>query len=363
MLPSANTPRPTADPGPLYEATVLAQELVASGTVPGVGIVAELAGHAILECYFGQEEAGSPDRPVTDATIWPTASVTKPLSAAAIMRLVERGELMLETPVQSLCPEFEGEGKERVRLFHLLTHTSGLPGTITARGPFAPPLRFSPGERFNYSDNGYAVAGAMAERVTGLRFGEIVQREVLDPLGMTQASMFPPDEWLQHTAAVTGHSAEGQRLARLFNSADYRRQGAAQGGLFSTVRGLTPFLRAFLNGGAVRGETWLRRETVAAMTRPQVSGVPGGVGVLFHWDDVTWGIGWDVKGGKAPHWSGTLTSERTISHQGFSGTLVWADPTRDLLCVLFTNRTFADPWNHHGERLTPICDAIVRSVR
>ena len=55
-----------------------------------------------------------------------------------------------------------------------------------------------------------------------------------------------------------------------------------------------------------------------------------------------WGIGWDVKGPKRPHWTGELSSDQTISHEGFSGTLVWVDPTRELLAVLFTNHTLAD---------------------
>lgn len=346
----------------LGEAVTLAQELVATGVTPGIGLLAEWRGRTIVEAYFGQEAAGQLDLPVTESTIWPLASVTKPVSAAAIMRLVERGELLLETFVQSICPEFEGEGKERVRLWHLLTHTSGLPGTLTARGPFAPPLRYAPGEQFNYSDNGFTIAGIMAERVTGLRFGDIVQREVLTPLGMLDASMFPPEDWWPRIAAVIGDSAEGRETAEMFNSAEYRRRGAPAGGLFATVRGIVPFLRAFLQQGVAQGRPWLRRETVAAMMRPQVSGIPGRVGVLYEWPAVEWGLGWDVKGSKTPHWSGTLTSPQTISHEGYAGTLVWADPTRELLCVIFTNHTFADHWNLKPSKLGIVSDAIVRAT-
>lgn len=346
----------------LNEAVTLARELVANGLVPGIGMLAEWRGRTILEAYVGVESAGHLDLPVSEATIWPVASVTKPVSAAAIMRLVERGELMLETPVQAICPEFEGEGKERVRLWHLLTHTSGLPGTLTARGPFAPPLRFTPGEQFNYSDNGYTIAGIMAERVAGLRFGDIVQREVLTPLGMRDASMFPPEDWWPRVAAISGDSTEGRETAAMFNSAEYRRRGAPAGGLFTTVRGIVPFLQAFFRQGVAQGRPWLRRETVAAMTRPQISGVPGRVGVLYEWPAVDWGLGWDVKGGKRPHWTGTLASDQTVSHEGYAGTLVWADPTRELLCVIFTNHTFADHWNLRPSKLGIISDAIVQAV-
>jgi CubicO group peptidase (beta-lactamase class C family) len=202
----------------------------------------------------------------------------------------------------------------------------------------------------------------MAERAAGLRFGEIVQREVLDPLGMRDASMYPPEEWWPRIAQNTGDSTEGRETAAMFNSAEYRRRGAPAGGLFTTVRGIVPFLRAFLQQGMANGRPWLRRETVAMMMRPQVSGIPGRVGALYQWSAVEWGIGWDVKGAKRPHWSGSLTSDQTISHEGFAGTLVWVDPTRELLAVLFTNHTFADHWNLRPSRLGLISDEIVRAT-
>ena len=155
----------------------LVDRQVDGGAFHGAAL-AVLKGHeTVFERFAGQAAPGLPAGP---SVLWPLASVTKLFTAAVVMRLVELGELTVNTPVWQVLPAFTGEGREDVRVRHLITHTSGLPyespemgGRLAAHTStdalideaYATPLLFAPGSRFQYSDYAYGLAGRVAARL------------------------------------------------------------------------------------------------------------------------------------------------------------------------------------------------------
>ncbi len=158
------------------------EQAIAAGEYAGAAVGVAVDGRIVVEHYAGEAAPGTPSSP---ESIWPIASISKCFTAAMVMSLVERGDLSLETRVHDLLPRFRGDGREEVRVRHLLGHTSGLryesprlEELLLARSPLAaiieeaiaaPPL-FPAGVRFHYSDDAYLLAGHLAEIVTGERY-------------------------------------------------------------------------------------------------------------------------------------------------------------------------------------------------
>jgi len=103
------------------------------------------------------------------------------------------------------------------------------------------------------------------------------------------------------------------------------------------------FAQAFLNGGTYGDRRILSPASVHEMTRNQLA-ANCGTGVTRTWEASSWGIGWDVKGGKARHNSGSLTSPRTFGHTGSSGSMLWVDPERALICIMIGTRLAESGW-------------------
>lgn len=214
------------------------------------------------------------------------ASVTKPLTAVAVLVTVARGALELDEPA--------GPSGSTVR--HLLAHASGLPPREGAPGS-------APGRRRIYSGVGFE---RLAEHVTvrtGRAFPDIVRQEVLLPLGM-------------HDTRLAGSAAAG-----------------ARGSLDDLVLLARELLAPTLIGRDLHAEA-----TTPAF--PELEGVLPGFG---RFDPNPWGLGVEIRGGKQPHWSGTHNSPRTFGHFGQSGALLWVDPDVELACALLTDRPFG-PW-------------------
>jgi CubicO group peptidase (beta-lactamase class C family) len=227
------------------------------------------------------------------------ASVSKPVVALAALVAAEEGTIDLDEPA----------GPPGSTIRHLLAHTSGL--------PFEPgPPIAKPGTRRIYSNPGYE---ALAERLAvdaEMPFEEYLQKSVLSPLGM-QA---------------------------------YHR-GTPAGGLYGSLDDLVKVTREFME------PTLVAPETLAEATRVQFPGLAGVIPGLGRFDPNDWGLGFELKDGKQPHFTGTLTSSRTYGHWGASGTLFWVDPELDLALVLLTDLDFGD-WAK--EAWPAFSDAVVR---
>jgi CubicO group peptidase (beta-lactamase class C family) len=219
------------------------------------------------------------------------ASVTKPLVARAAQVAVEEGAVELDTPA--------GPPGSTVR--HLLAHASGL-------AMLSDQVLAKPGTRRVYSNYGFRVLAEAVQRQTGIEFGRYLTEAVFDPLGMA-------DSLLDGGAATAGFGAT------------------------STVADLAKFAADLLDPVTVSAQ--LHREA-ASVQFPGLEGVLPGYGVQRPND---WGLGFEIRAGKSPHWTGSANSPATFGHFGQSGTFTWADPVAKLALVVLTNRDFGD-WAH-----------------
>ena len=220
-------------------------------------------------------------------TPFPVASVTKVLSAVAVLLACEEGIVDLDEPA--------GPPGSTVR--HLLAHASGL-------GPEAGTVLAAPGRKRIYSNAGFDVLGALVAERAEMPFGQYLAEGVAEPLGMAHTTL------------------DGSPAA------------AAQ----STVEDLVSLCRELLSPGAL-----LAPETVAEATTPvfaELSGVLPGFG---RHDPNPWGLGMEIRGAKQPHWTGRHNSPRTFGHFGRSGTFLWVDPDAEVACVALTDLDFG-PW-------------------
>jgi CubicO group peptidase (beta-lactamase class C family) len=200
------------------------------------------------------------------------------------------------------------------------------------QGAMATELLFEPRTSFSYSSMGTLLAATIVERVSKQPLGEFMQRELFAPLGMKHSSLGLGQRPLAETARVQGDSfaqSEPEQNRYGANSLYLRKLGHPWGGMHSTVDDLGVFLQMFLNGGVYDGKRILGSATVEAMIADQNRQVGH-----------AWGVGWGLKTSSAWNAFGDLSSDRTFGHSGASGTVAWADPKRELLCVILTTR----PW-------------------
>ncbi|HEV8637741.1 MAG TPA: serine hydrolase domain-containing protein [Chloroflexota bacterium] len=309
------------------------EEGVRSGELPsGVLAVATAEKTVRLEA-FG---------PVKTDSVFLLASITKPIFATAVMRLVERGRVRLNDPISKVIPEFAANGKADVRLWHLLTHTSGLDEAsglslwgqadragLTAAAIQAP-LRFRPGNQYAYCNASFFVMGELIRRLSGRDDVTFLQEEVLERLGMEDTSYQPPAS--ARLAPVHGSPWPQDPHFEYLRSLCW---GAA--GLSSTAADLVRFGQAFLGGGALNGQRVLAPATVRAMTTLQTGEMvetrPLGDGPAHY------GLGFAKAGpDNATGPSAELRTPDGFGHGGATGTALWIEPELDLVFVFLTNK-------------------------
>ncbi|MDT5180459.1 MAG: hypothetical protein QOJ95_4657 [Mycobacterium sp.] len=231
------------------------------------------------------------------------ASVTKPLVARAAQVAIEEGVVELDTPA--------GPPGSTVR--HLLAHTSGL--SMQSSDVIA-----EPGKRRVYSNVGFGVLAGVIEQASEIPFDRYLAEAVFEPLGMGGSS-------LAGGAAAAGFGAE------------------------SSVADLALFAADLLRPALVSPQ--MHADAISVQF-PGLSGVLPGYGTQRPND---WGLGFEIRDGKSPHWTGSHNSGRTFGHFGQSGTFIWADPVADLALVVLTDRDFGD-WVH---QLWPtLSDGVLR---
>ncbi|WP_445170697.1 serine hydrolase domain-containing protein [Mycolicibacterium sp. Dal123E01] len=231
------------------------------------------------------------------------ASVTKPLVARAAQVAIEEGVVELDTPA--------GPPGSTVR--HLLAHASGL--SMHSAEAMA-----EPGTRRVYSNYGFGVLAETIETEAGIEFGRYLTEALFEPLGMAASRL------------------------------DGGGAAAGYGGI-STVADLSAFAGDLLAPRTVSAEL---HECAISVQFPDLSGVLPGFGVQRPND---WGLGFEIRDGKSPHWTGFANSGRTFGHFGQTGTFLWVDPERALSLVVLTDRDF-DEW---AKPLWPaISDEVLR---
>jgi CubicO group peptidase (beta-lactamase class C family) len=301
------------------------------------------------------------DAPRPDVnTLWDLASLTKVVGmTTAMMQLVEEDGVDLDAPVSRYIPEFTGEGKDRVTVRHLLTHSSGLPSwrplykealtpDTALAVVYATPLDTVPGARMVYSDLGAIIAGKIIERVSGERLDAYFERHVTTPLGMT-STMYRPDSSLRSRIAPTEIDPWRQRHIRgeVHDENAFMLGGVSgHAGLFSTAADLARFARMMLNGGTLDGVRVLKPQTIAQFTAVQDPTLSNRA------------LGWETPNGRNS--AGHRMSARAFGHTGFTGTSLWMDPEHGAFVLLLSNRVNPSRQNSRiGQVRVALADAVM----
>jgi CubicO group peptidase (beta-lactamase class C family) len=309
------------------------------GSFPGAALAVGRWGHVVLEQGLGRTGTlpGDP-RVDPDRTVYDLASLTKVVgTTTAVMLLVEDGRMNLDDPVHAYLPEYRGDGKHAVTVRHLLTHTSGLPDWANLTGPterdvlaaaLRVPLQNAPGMRVRYTDVGFVILWAAAERAAGEPLYRLLDRRVFGPLEMHSTSFVMGEGC--HRCAGTARSQGAAFQGRVHDPIARRMNGiTGNAGLFSTAHDMARFAAMMANGGSLDGVRVLRESTVREFTRRQ----PG---------SGTRALGWDTPGEPGTGAAGSRVSARSYGHTGFTGTSMWIDPDRGTWVVLLANRTYVD---------------------
>ncbi|KDA06788.1 penicillin-binding protein [Microbacterium sp. CH12i] len=227
------------------------------------------------------------------------ASVSKPISAWGVLIAVERGLVDLDEPA----------GPEGSTLLNLLDHTSGLPfeGEQT---------QASPGTRRIYSNAGFDVLGAHVAAAAGMEFSDWMAREVTEPLGMRDSD-------------VTGRPSAGYS---------------------ASIEDLLIFGREVLRPTLV---PMALRDLTLMVSRPGLRGVVPGYGSF---DDNQWGLGFELKGTKSPHWLSDSFAPETAGHFGGQGSFLFIDRSRDIAAAFLSGVAFG---GEHKRIWPPLTDEIV----
>ncbi len=363
-----DTQKAGMDPALLARIPARMKSFVDRGTISGA--VTLVARHGVLASLdaVGYQDLES-KKPMRTDTIFQIMSMTKPVTAAGIMLLMEEGRLALSDPVEKYLPEFRGmwvlesrEGHRRtlrrpsrsITIRDLLTHTSGVTTPEAIRGILATfdrtlaeavalysqsPLEFEPGTKWSYSNAGIATLGRIIEVVSDQPYERFIDERILKPLGMKDSFFFPPADKLDRIAMV--YKFEDGKLRRagsetLGGAPDNYRKGAKypcpECGMFSTAADLQAFYQMMLNGGTYNGRRLLSRQTVELMTAVHTGDLPAG-----HSPGMGYGLAWAVV--RDPLGALELLSVGTYGHGGAFGTQGWVDPKLDMVRVLLIGRS------------------------
>jgi CubicO group peptidase (beta-lactamase class C family) len=306
-----------------------------------------------------------PETPMSKDSLFRIASMTKPITAAGIMILVDEGKLAVDDPVEKHLPEFRGQwlvserSKDRVvlkaparpiTLRDLLTHTSGLapypPGlqdiyvkrnrslAEAALAVSQRPLEFEPGSRWSYCNSGIDTLGRVIEVASGQDYETFLARRIFEPLGMKNTTFRPIAEQMKNAAGLYGVKEGKLVLApdSLLGPPANSRHPIPAGGLYSTAADQARFYRMMLNGGTLDGKRILSEASVQTMTKTQTGELKCGFtpGMSF-------GLGFAVV--RQPEGVTAMLSPGTFGHGGAFGTQAWADPKKGVIVIMLIQRT------------------------
>ena len=336
------------------EAVAILEQASASGQVKAASMFVSSKGESFSRGFGAAESADA---------MFLLGSISKPIAVMSLLTLFDQKQFALDDGLKKFIPEFSGDGRERVTIRHLLTHVSGLPDQLAdndrLRKSHAPlsrfvehatrtPLEFASGSRYQYSSMGILLASHVAELISGVDILTLVDRSVFMPLGMKHSAQGLGKFKLDQVVSVqTEHAAPeaggGDPEAREWdwNSRYWRELGAPWGGTHASA----PDVGRFLSELLLERETVLKVSTARLMTTNQnVAGItPRGLGL---------GVGMSA--------GSDACSDRVFGHTGSTGTIAWADPATQTVCVVLTSLP-ARAVNPHPRDLA--AKAIAHEVR
>jgi CubicO group peptidase (beta-lactamase class C family) len=357
---------------------------IARGDVPGVVAMAATHDKVVYQGAFGQRPLVEGAPMSTDTVFW-IASMTKAITSAAAMQLIEQGKLALDHQIADVLPElsapqvlegFDPSGGPRLRpakrpitLRHLLTHTAGLvyeiwnaemgrymeskaiPGIISCQNAaLSLPLVFDPGEKWDYGIN-IDWVGKAVERVSGRVLGDYLAEHLFEPIGMKDTAFKLTLERRARLAGMHARSPDGTLAPIEFEVPQEPEFQMGGGGLYGTASDYLAFERVFLNGGRANGHSVLKPETVRLMAanaigdlnvQPLKTVAPNlsNDAEFFPGMVKKWGLGFmmsteSVPGGR---------SAGSLAWAGLGNTYFWIDPAKGIAGVILMQLLpFADP--------------------
>jgi CubicO group peptidase (beta-lactamase class C family) len=343
--------QPQGDVPEFAAVTSAMKELVAKKDVAGVVTLVATRDKVLHLSAVGQADiaAGTPMR--TDAIGW-IASMTKPVTATAILMLQDEGKLSVDDPVAKYIPQLAAlktaDGKPgNLTLRHLLTHTSGMAEATAEESQAArtladlipcfasKPLKFEPGSKWQYCQSGINTLGRIVEVASGQSFPEFLEKRLFGPLGMKDTTFYPTPE--QAARVAKAYKVADGKLEETAVKADYDykrpdRVPTANGGLYSTAPDYVSFCQMILGQGSLDGKQYLKPESVKLMTTIQTGDLKTGFT-----DGNGWGLGWCVV--RQPQGPTAALSPGTCGHGGAYGTQAWIDPVKQVIYVVMVQRS------------------------
>ncbi len=317
---------------------------------PGADILVARRGKVVWHKIYGYSQWVPEFAPMKASMIFDMASITKPVATAtSLMILAENGHLSLSDRVVDYIPEFlpyvdeEGEAEEDARIWHLLTHTAGLPDYIRELevleeygNPIALELLmgyiaqleklYPPGGDFLYSCLDFITLSFIVKKVSGKSIAEFAHENIFSPLNMRNTFFTPPSKF--HHRCVPTEVIDGRPLIGVVHDPLARLQGGVSGnaGLFSTADDLAVFAQMLLNGGEFNGVRILSPLAVERMSE------------IYRMVDFSGrGLGWDLDSSFSTN-QGDFFGARTFGHTGYTGTSLIIDPETETFVIFLTNR-------------------------
>lgn len=295
----------------------------------------------------------------TDSLFW-IASMSKPITATALMMLVDEGKVNLDDPVEKYLPEFRGQmvAVEQdndhmllkkpihpITVRNVLSHTSGLPfmSQVEPKLDLFPlseaamiyaltPLTFQPDSKYEYSNAGINTAGRIVEVVSHMPYEKFLQERLFEPLGMKDTTFWPNDEQLGRLAKSYKPSADKKDLEEtVVNCLTYplnnrQRTPCPAGGLFSTAADCGVFGQMILNGGVYQGKRYFSESALRQMTSTQTGNL-----LDKEHGEQGYGLGWSTT--RTIHADSDPALVGECNHGGAYSTFLWVDPQRQLVTV------------------------------
>jgi serine-type D-Ala-D-Ala carboxypeptidase len=325
-----------------------AQKAIDENKIPGVAVLVARKGKIVYKKAFGYASIEPEKKLLTDDMIFDLASVSKPVgTATAVMMLVEEGKLRLTDEVRKYVPGFapfinkDGE-KEHAKIYHLLTHTSGLPpytNADTVKALYGAAAGDSllnhiaglkknnpPGAKFDYSCLGYITLANIVKIISGKPLNEFAKENIFGPLKLKNIGYVPDAEMIKK--CVPTERTEGVILCGVVHDPLARLQIGISGnaGLFSNLEDLAVMVQMILNGGEYNGVRILSPLTVKLMTTVYEPVQKSGRG-----------LGWDIASDYMGQ-RGDIFPLGSFGHTGFTGTSIIVDPVSQTQLIILSSR-------------------------
>jgi methyl acetate hydrolase len=345
-----------------------------AGEIPGVVAVAANGKEVTYQGAFGKRDLSKDDAMTADSVFW-IASMTKAITSAAAMQLVEQGKLSLDSPIASVLPDlaspqvlegFDASGAPKLRpaknpitLRHLLTHTAGFcydiwngdmlqylektgtPGITTCKNAaLKTPIMSDPGTRWEYGTN-IDFVGKTVEAASGKKLDAYLRDHMFTPLGMADTGFKITESQRKRLVGMHARGPDGALASMPFELEQEPEFHMGGGGLYGTAGDYIKFTQMILNKGRGNGNQVLKPETVAVMGQnhigvlnvtKMISAIPWATNdvELFPGMDKKWGLSFLINTAKTPEGR----SPGSLFWAGLANTYFWIDPARDITGVI-----------------------------